>query len=400
MQFSFISFIFIIATFLGILIFFALFFKNATQKHSSRLLASYILVFSLFAAHNFLVVTGLLTQLPYAFRCTKALHYLPSVFLYLYVRATVKHEQSLQKKDYLLFLPTVLHFAELLPFYFTDKVTKKQQVAMFFKDMNSSLKNYGGFFSGYVHPILVFILSAACILYSYQLIARTKKSLINKNGTIDILMYKWLNLFLSFNVLLFCTLGFHICTAKFLNNYNVFLTNLIETSCLLIAIGITLFFHPNILYGIPLTYNTIQNTESVEQKDETAGKLDSKSLVIATEKKEQYLKIIELKMNELKPFLQEGFSLKDLSDITNIPYTYLSTIINQEYNLNFNELVNKYRIDYVKAILEMPESNLYTLEAISKKAGFSSRATFSRAFSKFEGCSPKDYLKKSHSKDA
>lgn len=394
MLFSFLSFIFLIATFLGFLIFIALFFRNHSQKHSSKLLAIYILTFSLFAAHNLLVVTGLLTQFPYAFRCTKALHYLPGVFIYLYVRATVKKETTLLKKDYLLFLPAILHFIELLPFYFTDKATKQQQVAMFFKDMNSGLKNDEGFLPGYIHPILVFTLSTVCIFYSYNLIARSKKSFTTDNRTIDISVYKWLNLFLAFNLLLVCTLGFHICTVQFLRNYNVFLTNLIETSCLLITTGITLFFHPNILYGIPADAEKEDRNDVKEQNSDATDKIESKAFIITQEKKEQYLQTIEAKMKALKPFLQPGFSLKDLSDITNIPYTYLSIIINQEYNLNFNEFVNKYRIDYVKAILESPESHLFTLEAISKKAGFSSRATFSRAFLKFECCSPKDYLKK------
>ena len=393
MQFSFLSFIFLIATFLGFLIFVALFFKNVRQKHSSKLLAIYILTFSLFAAHNLLVVTGLLTEFPYAFRATKALHYLPAVLMYLYVRSTVKNEQALQKKDYLLFIPTCLHFIELLPFYLTDKATKQEQVALFFRDMNSGLKNNEGFLPSYFHPILVLILSAVCIFYSYQLVFSSKKGLVD-NTIIDNSVYKWLNLFLAFNLLLVCTLGFHICTAQFLKNYNVFLINLIETSCLLITTGITLFFHPNILYGIPVSAIEKSEQEQNAVKQESIDKLESKPLVIPSEKKEQYLQIIELKMNELKPFLQAGFSLKDLSDITNIPYTYISIILNQVYNLNFNEFVNKYRIDYVKEILNSQESHLYTLEAISKKAGFSSRATFSRAFLKFENCSPKDYLKK------
>lgn len=394
MQSSFLSFIFLIATFLGFLIFFALFFKNAKQKHSSRLLALYILTFSLFAAHNLLVVTGLLTQFPYAFRCTKALHYLPGVLLYLYVRSTIKNEQSLHKKDYLLFIPTILHFIELLPFYFTDKVTKQQQVALFFKDMNSGLKNDEGILPAYIHPILMLSLACASVYYSYKLISRSKKERIKKEP-IESSVYKWLNLFMAFNLLLICTLGFHIFTAQFLRNYNVFLTNLIETSCLLITTGITLFFHPNILYGFQIeSKNQYQEVLENEKKDEMWDKIDAKSMVITAEKKQQYLHTIELKMNELQPFLQPGFSLKDLSDVTNIPYTYLSIIINQEYNLNFNEYVNKHRIDYVKAILESPDSHLYTLEAISKKAGFSSRATFSRAFLKFECCSPKDYLKR------
>lgn len=390
MLFGFLSFIFLIATFLGFLIFIALFFRNHSQKHSSKLLAIYILTFSLFAAHNLLVVTGLLTQFPYAFRCTKALHYLPGVLVYLYVRATVKKGTTLLKKDYLLFLPTILHFIELLPFYFTDKITKQQQVAAFFADMNSGLKNTEGYLPAYVHPILALTLTTVCLFFSYRIVIRADED----DRPIDKAIKKWLNLFLAFNLLLFSTLGFHVFTATLLKNYNVFLTNLIETSCLLITTGITLFFHPNILYGIPADAEKEDKNDVKEQKSDATDKIESKALIITQDKKEQYLQNIEAKMKALKPFLQPGFSLKDLSDITNIPYTYLSIIINQEYNLNFNEFVNKYRIDYVKAILESPESHLFTLEAISKKAGFSSRATFSRAFLKFECCSPKDYLKK------
>lgn len=396
MQFSFLSFLFLIATFIGFLIFIALFFVNISQRHSSRILAVYVLVFALFAAHNLLVVTNIMKDYPYTFRCTKALTYLPGILVYLYVRSIVNNEHQFKKWDFLFFVPAILHFIELLPFYFTSSIVKQMQVQAFFRDMNTGLKNNEGILPAYIHPILILIITFLALIYSYKLLRTAKKCWLLKKHTPQTTLYNWLNLLVSINALLLLTLAFHFFTIKKFSNYNIFLFNLIETSCLLIIIGISLFFKPAILYGINQPNLSHQYKA---QKDEdlkiAIEKNDSKAPpLISDEKRLQYLTIIEDKMTQDKPFLQPGFTINDLGILTSIPYTYLSGIINQSYNLNFNEFVNRFRIDYVKALLSSPEANLFTLEAISQKAGFSSRATFSRAFLKFENCSPKEYIRK------
>jgi len=71
--------------------------------------------------------------------------------------------------------------------------------------------------------------------------------------------------------------------------------------------------------------------------------------------------------------------------------TYISRLINDEFNMNFNEFVNQYRIKEAKQLLCCKEHNSYTMEHIAEKSGFGSVASFSRVFKDVEGITPGKY---------
>jgi AraC-like DNA-binding protein len=48
----------------------------------------------------------------------------------------------------------------------------------------------------------------------------------------------------------------------------------------------------------------------------------------------------------------------------------------------------------VKHLLDQPDSVKYSLEGLAAMAGFGSRITFARAFQKFVGCTPGEYVKR------
>jgi len=98
-------------------------------------------------------------------------------------------------------------------------------------------------------------------------------------------------------------------------------------------------------------------------------------------------------MEEKKPYLNSRLTLQGMSAQTGINVPALSAFINRAYQMNFNEYVNMYRVKYFKFLVELPEYHKWTLEAIAYKAGFNSRTTFIRSFTKFCGCSPRDHLK-------
>jgi len=58
------------------------------------------------------------------------------------------------------------------------------------------------------------------------------------------------------------------------------------------------------------------------------------------------------------------------------PSHKLSDLFNHHYKLNFNTYINNLRIHYIKKRLGAGEWKQFTLEAIAKDAGFSSRNTF------------------------
>jgi YesN/AraC family two-component response regulator len=72
--------------------------------------------------------------------------------------------------------------------------------------------------------------------------------------------------------------------------------------------------------------------------------------------------------------------------------SFISKMVNQGFGINFNDFVNRYRIEAIKKMLDNGEHKKQTLLAIAFECGFNSKATFNRAFKKATGQSPKDWL--------
>ena len=70
----------------------------------------------------------------------------------------------------------------------------------------------------------------------------------------------------------------------------------------------------------------------------------------------------------------------------------LSRVVNQQFELNFNDYINQYRVNAVIKRMALAEFKNQTLLAIAFDAGFNSKATFNRAFKKFTDKNPKEFL--------
>jgi AraC-like DNA-binding protein len=75
------------------------------------------------------------------------------------------------------------------------------------------------------------------------------------------------------------------------------------------------------------------------------------------------------------------------------PVNDLSFLINEAFRTNFNDWINNYRIEVFKELLRHPENRKYSILGLSQEVGFSSKASFYRAFKKVTGVTPSDYLK-------
>jgi AraC-like DNA-binding protein len=94
-----------------------------------------------------------------------------------------------------------------------------------------------------------------------------------------------------------------------------------------------------------------------------------------------------------QPFLQHGYSLKQLAEDTHLPLHLLSAFINKYYKVNFNDFINEYRVNYCKVKILNDEWKYKKLEAIAEESGFSNRNTFTAAFKRVTGLNPSEFLK-------
>jgi AraC-like DNA-binding protein len=96
-------------------------------------------------------------------------------------------------------------------------------------------------------------------------------------------------------------------------------------------------------------------------------------------------------MENEKLFLNPRLTLQLLAKELNIPYPVISRTINQGMKTNFNELVNTYRVKEAIRLLQSPQINHLTIEAIAEMAGFNSSSSFNYNFKKITGRPPKYY---------
>ena len=82
-------------------------------------------------------------------------------------------------------------------------------------------------------------------------------------------------------------------------------------------------------------------------------------------------------------------SLKQVSEIIQYDYTYLSKLFSQLAAMSFTKYVNHYRISQACYLLRTSE---YSISDISEYCGYHNLRTFHRNFLVIQGCSPSAYL--------
>jgi len=103
------------------------------------------------------------------------------------------------------------------------------------------------------------------------------------------------------------------------------------------------------------------------------------------------LKILQF-MDQQKPYLEARLSLDTLAAAVGVPQHRLRNVLHNrlEYE-NFNDFINKYRVEQAAKLLSSPDGAVEKVFAIALQSGFSSLAPFNRAFKKHFGVTPSEY---------
>lgn len=106
-----------------------------------------------------------------------------------------------------------------------------------------------------------------------------------------------------------------------------------------------------------------------------------------------YTEFIEKVDNWIKTdgYVQQGLTIKELSEILHTNRTYLSAYIKTTYKMTFREWITSLRLEYAKNMLkEHPEINI---QKLTESSGFLSRSNFIKSFTEKEGCTPGKWKK-------
>ena len=145
-----------------------------------------------------------------------------------------------------------------------------------------------------------------------------------------------------------------------------------------------------------LFYEQVENAFEQDIQSEEKLLTDTETepeIVSGEEVPVSYTEIIEKVDNWIKTdgYVQQGLTIKELSEILHTNRTYLSAYIKTTYKMTFREWITSLRLEYAKNILkEHPEINI---QKLAESSGFLSRSNFIKSFTEKEGCTPAKWKK-------
>lgn len=103
---------------------------------------------------------------------------------------------------------------------------------------------------------------------------------------------------------------------------------------------------------------------------------------------------LKLQMQTEKWYRDPELSLSQLAQKLNIQTNILSQVINSYENRTFYDYINQLRIEEFKKMVILPENQKYTLLSLAFDCGYNSKTSFNRNFKKVTSLSPSEYLKR------
>jgi len=369
------SFFLSFSSIIGILAFFIVLTNMRRMLSEKYFFLLFIFSLSYYCFVVLLIYTREIIEYPHFFRTASPFLYALPIAFYLYYKNHVTKVFRKNRIENLLLLIPIIHFFELLPFYLQSASVKRQYLLDISNNSDDVIYSFEGWIPTSWHFVLQ--LSLGIVLFTLVLVDIYKKKLISQRKSDSIInWFMWAGFFqlACFGLLLV----FLFIDSPVINVYG--LATLIFSIIQLIVI-VNLFLQPHLLYG-----------KSYFKRHKRIEKLKS-GIAISEEGIASYQLKVENFFTHETSFLKSDFRQQDLANAVNLSKNNLSYIINKVYQMNFNQLLNKKRIEVVIKKLNAKDNwGKLSLSGISQEVGFKSRTTFIKAFKSNMGMPPSKYI--------
>jgi AraC-like DNA-binding protein len=215
------------------------------------------------------------------------------------------------------------------------------------------------------------------LILSLKLIKKHQWRIANFYSNLQGKKLAWLQL-LTYTLILTAVASFYanLMGRQFFENHHLLLYPSLIFSILLFTMGIL---------GNKQNQTIADIVKDENEETKVYEELDNHKVL-----KEKLLTLMEKK----KPYLDAHLRITDVSLRLFTNRTYLSNLINDEFSMNFNDFVNRYRVQHARELMDKDSTLSYSLNYFSENSGFGSVSSFLRAFKQVEGITAGTYHRK------
>ncbi len=348
---------------------------------------------------SLLFKSGQPNTLAFFYQTFTPLYYAAPACFYLYITGFLQDRKSLEKIEWLHFVPALLAVIHVIPWHFTTALDWNLIGKQLAENGYFSLKAKSGLFPPYFHylfrPILVFGYLCLTWIAVLRLKNNTQQILEGEGRKWIIFFLRIATFFQLFSLVPIILRGLHI---PYVNASFIVLNCLALLVILLYALHKPYIFYGYLLVAVDWTKKPAAKKAETDASLISASEEEAKPTHAAVKKinlLDAQLSDYALAMKEIMQgeqlYLVHDFQIIDLAAKLNIPIHHCSFVINKHIGKNFRDWINSYRVDHF--LKQYPlKSDKITIEAIASEAGFKSLATFYNAFKKETGLMPTSYF--------
>ncbi|GAB2640394.1 hypothetical protein GCM10027035_37780 [Emticicia sediminis] len=307
--------------------------------------------------------------------------------LYFYFKTLLDKSFSFSARDYIHFLPATLYLIYSIIVFFTDKVILKEYY--FYADGKdkdfSTWYQITGLFS-----LTYYLIQSLKTYNEYKTIT------YNVVSFADSVMFRWAKRFLiAFLMLIAIRIVFFIANPEW-DEFGKKFWYYVCFSVLFYYVSIS--GYTNSVLSTTSFRDSARNFENDSKLNVEDIIIDKNTFKAEIADLDIWKEKIESLMLVDKMYENPELVISDLSNRLGTHSKKISQIINEGFEMNFNDFVNHYRTKALIAKIEEGEHNIQTLLGLALDCGFNSKSTFNRAFKRATNLSPKEYIEKNYSK--
>ncbi|QNF32741.1 helix-turn-helix domain-containing protein [Adhaeribacter swui] len=337
---------------------------------------------------------------------------LPTLFaplIYLFIQKLTAKRPRIKPVDGVHFLPFLLTFVYLLPYFLKSTAEKIAYLS------NFELARKDDF--GFLGQITLFLILLYLALSLWEL-KKYRHKIENTFSEVEQIRLQWLRQFIYalLSILFVASVAFYaqkwgLPVLTIIYKYHLHYFGVVF---LIYWVGYKTLSQPRIFLDKPsakpknaailletapvLAAPMKEKEPIIIQASETPAPANSKyqKSVLKPEDSQLYLNQLLEYMEQEKPYRQSNLTIQELADTMQMPKHHLSQVINERLGKNFYDFINQYRVAEAQLLLVDPKYRHLTNLAVAEEAGFNSKATFNAVFKKQTGQTPSEYVKNQH----
>jgi len=351
---------------IGLFIALILNLKKSSDRIANLLISIFILLSSLFILHVCIFVTNVQFKFPHSLFITITFNLLYGPLLYFYFKRITsgykfKTIDALHLTPFFLFL---IYFMK----YYVLSADEKLHILLNRVETFDPIIFY-----------LVIIKVVSLLIYGYLIYRICMKSKKNKSSDKFEVIIKWeKNIMILNSVYVFSHILYVLMMVGFVSMSFLIHPQLISMSLIILFVGYT-------AYVQPIVFNRNYYSKGLLfLKYKKSGLTES----LSYELKEQLLKLFY----DEKIYKINDINLDTLSERLGTNRHSASQVINEHFNMNFFNLINKFRIQEALEIFKNDTNHNLNIIDVAYDVGYNNKVTFNKAFKEEMNITPSKFI--------